>query len=101
MLGLSGLFWSLVKGRPILAEEELASDNDNAHSKPQFEIEDGRYAGRSWFGRILRYPLRILSKSRPTSIFLVGCVVARALILRRIVLGVECAGDGVEVRTTL
>jgi hypothetical protein len=101
VLGLSGLFWYLVKGRPILTEEELASDNDSAHSKPQFEIEDRQYAGRSWVGRILRYPLRIFSKSKPTSIFLVGCIVARALILRRIVLGVECAGDGVEVRIAL
>jgi hypothetical protein len=101
VLGLSGLFWSLVKGRPILTEEELASDNDSAHSKPQFEIEDGQYVGRSWVGRTLRYPLRIFSKSKPTSIFLVGCVVARALILRRIVLGIECAGDGVEVRIAL
>jgi hypothetical protein len=85
----------------MLTEEELASNNDSAHSESQFEIEDGQYAGRGWAGRILRYPLRILSKSKPTSTFLAGCIVARALILRRIFLGVECAGDGVEVRIAL
>jgi hypothetical protein len=97
VLGLSGLFWSVLKGRQISTEEELARDSDNAHSKLQFEIEERQHAGRSTVGRILRYPLRIFSKSKPTSIFLVGCIVVRALILRRIVRGVECAWDGVEV----
>jgi hypothetical protein len=101
VLGLSGLFWSVIKGRPILEEEQLANDNDNAQSKPQFEIEEEQYAGRSWVGRILRYPVRIFNNSKPTSIFLVGCIVVRALILRGIVLGVECARDGVEVRIVL
>jgi hypothetical protein len=97
-LGLSGLFWSVLKGQSVSIEEELARDSDNAHSKLQFEIEERQYAGRSRVGRILRYPLRLYSKSKPSSLVLVTCIVTRALILRRIVRGVECSWDGVEVR---
>ena len=89
-----------VSKEPAL-KRESDSDNDNAHSKLQFEIEEQQYAGRSREGRILRYLLRTCSKSKPSSVFLVVCIVLRALILRRIVHGVECSWDGVEVRIKL
>lgn len=95
-MGLSGLFWSVLKGRPILTEE-LARDNDNAYSKLRFEIADRQYTVRRIVGQVLRYPLRIFTKSDPVSIFLVVCIVVGTLILRRIVRDVKYAWDGVEV----
>ncbi|PMD41981.1 glycosyltransferase family 90 protein [Hyaloscypha variabilis F] len=98
VLGLSGLFWYFLCGvRPASAEDELPRDDDNAHSKQQFEIEERQYAGRSMLGRTLRFPLRTCTKSRPSSLLLVACIVTRALILRRVVRRVECAWDGVEI----
>ncbi|KAE9369978.1 glycosyltransferase family 90 protein [Stipitochalara longipes BDJ] len=97
VLGLSGLVWHFLQGRPSAVEEGLARDNDNVHSKQQFEIEERQYAGRSRLERILRFPLRVCRNSRRSSLVLVACIVTRALILRRIVRGVECAWDGVEI----
>jgi hypothetical protein len=91
-----------VLGRRSVAKEpaleiESDGDNDNAHSELQFEIEEQQCAGRNRAGRVLRYLLQICSKSKPSSVVLVACIVLRALILRVIVRDVECSWDGVEV----
>ena len=95
MLLLSGLFWyALRRWSPVSRAELLpGKEDDNAYSKLQFEIDDGAAAGARGGPRLLR----LCRGWKPSSIFLVACILSRVLVFGRVARVVECSWDGVEV----
>lgn len=103
VLLLSGLFWSALRrwGLSLNYGDTLARHSDHTYSKLQFGVSNRQCSGRPKMSKFICHSLDACSPYETSSALLVACVVLRAILLRSIILDVQCSWNGIKVWSCL